>query len=131
VEALKVELDKLPYDNYEMLDIITEHLKKLVCFFWKVLLAVFCPNFKPREFACAVIVVLSSLCSLRVAANAKQNLMQASNLGVVFGPTLMRSREETMAAIMNLKYQTIVVELMINEYDAVNISKRFIKSKSL
>jgi hypothetical protein len=46
--------------------------------------------------------------------------MQASNLGVVFGPTLMRSREETMAAIMNLKYQTIVVELMVNEYDAVN-----------
>ena len=28
VEALKVELDKLPYENYEMLDIITEHLKK-------------------------------------------------------------------------------------------------------
>lgn len=57
----------------------------------------------------------------RVAENSKRNLMQASNLGVVFGPTLMRSREETMAAIMNLKYQTIVVELMINEYDAVNI----------
>ena len=47
--------------------------------------------------------------------------MQASNLGVVFGPTLMRSKEETMAAIMNLKYQTIIVELMINEYDAVNM----------
>ena len=30
VEALKVELDKLPYDNYEMLDIITGHLKKWV-----------------------------------------------------------------------------------------------------
>ncbi|CAB4002256.1 rho GTPase-activating 10 isoform X2 [Paramuricea clavata] len=82
VEAVKIELDKLPYDNYEMLDIITEHLKN-------------------------------------VAANSKQNLMQASNLGVVFGPTLMRSREETMAAIMNLKYQTIVVELMVNEYDAL------------
>lgn len=47
--------------------------------------------------------------------------MQASNLGVVFGPTLMRSKEETMAAIMNLKYQTIIVELMINEYDAVSM----------
>ena len=33
----------------------------------------------------------------------------------------MRSKEETMAAIMNLKYQTIIVELMINEYDAVNM----------
>ena len=48
--------------------------------------------------------------------------MQSSNLGVVFGPTLMRSKEETMAAIMNLKYQTIVVEMMINEYDKVNIA---------
>lgn len=55
-----------------------------------------------------------------VAANSKQNLMQASNLGVVFGPTLMRSKEQTMVAIMNLKYQTIVVELMINEYETVS-----------
>ena len=59
-----------------------------------------------------------SFCS--VAEHSTQNLMQASNLGVVFGPTLMRSKEETMAAIMNLKYQTIIVELMINEYDTVN-----------
>ena len=45
--------------------------------------------------------------------------MAASNLGVVFGPTLLRSKEETMAAIMSLKYQSIVVELMVNEYEQV------------
>lgn len=28
VQALKDELDKLPYENYEMLDIIMHHLKK-------------------------------------------------------------------------------------------------------
>lgn len=46
--------------------------------------------------------------------------MQASNLGVIFGPTLMRPKEETMAAIMSIKYQSIVVETMIKEYDKVS-----------
>ena len=46
--------------------------------------------------------------------------MAASNLGVVFGPTLMKSREESMAAIMNLKYQSVVIELLIKEFDAVS-----------
>ncbi|XP_078371210.1 rho GTPase-activating protein 26-like isoform X2 [Oculina patagonica] len=55
----------------------------------------------------------------RVAAHSNKNLMAASNLGVVFGPTLMKSREETMAAIMNLKYQSIVIELLINEFNTV------------
>ncbi|XP_015777163.1 PREDICTED: rho GTPase-activating protein 10-like [Acropora digitifera] len=55
----------------------------------------------------------------RVAAHSNKNLMAASNLGVVFGPTLMKSREESMAAIMNLKYQSIVIELLINEFDKI------------
>ena len=46
--------------------------------------------------------------------------MAASNLGVVFGPTLMKSREDSMAAIMNLKYQCVVIELLIKEFDAVS-----------
>ena len=45
--------------------------------------------------------------------------MAAGNLGVVFGPTLLRSKEETMAAIMSIKYQSIVVELMVKEYEEV------------
>jgi len=55
-----------------------------------------------------------------VAGHSNKNLMAASNLGVVFGPTLMKSREETMAAIMNLKYQSIVIELLINEFSTVS-----------
>ena len=56
--------------------------------------------------------------------------MAASNLGVVFGPTLMKSREESMAAIMNLKYQSIVIELLIKEFSTVSLKQstcRFIK----
>ncbi len=45
--------------------------------------------------------------------------MKASNLGVVFGPTLMRPERETVAAIVDIKYQNIIVELMIQEKDRV------------
>ena len=65
--------------------------------------------------------VLHSVCFPgRVAAHSNRNLMAASNLGVVFGPTLMKSREESMAAIMNLKYQSIVIELLIKEFKTVS-----------
>lgn len=47
--------------------------------------------------------------------------MAASNLGVVFGPTLMKSKEESMAAIMNLKYQSVVIELLIKEFNQVSL----------
>uniref|UniRef100_A0A8D3EDU2 Rho GTPase activating protein 10 n=1 Tax=Scophthalmus maximus TaxID=52904 RepID=A0A8D3EDU2_SCOMX len=54
-----------------------------------------------------------------VAAHSKQNLMTVANLGVVFGPTLMRPQEETMAAIMDLKFQNIVVEILIEQQEKV------------
>uniref|UniRef100_A0A8C8I3C8 Rho GTPase activating protein 10 n=1 Tax=Oncorhynchus tshawytscha TaxID=74940 RepID=A0A8C8I3C8_ONCTS len=50
-----------------------------------------------------------------VAAHSKLNLMTVANLGVVFGPTLMRPQEDTVAAIMDLKFQNIVVEILIEE----------------
>lgn len=54
-----------------------------------------------------------------MAANSKQNLMTVANLGVVFGPTLMRPQEETVAAIMDLKFQNIVVEILIEHHEKV------------
>lgn len=54
-----------------------------------------------------------------MAANSKQNLMTVANLGVVFGPTLMRPQEETVAAIMDLKFQNIVVEILIEHQEKV------------
>ncbi|KAJ8262154.1 hypothetical protein GJAV_G00163070 [Gymnothorax javanicus] len=55
----------------------------------------------------------------KVAANSKQNLMTVANLGVVFGPTLMRPQEETVAAIMDLKFQNIVVEILIEKHEKI------------
>ncbi|KAF3847430.1 hypothetical protein F7725_020458 [Dissostichus mawsoni] len=43
-----------------------------------------------------------------VSAQSQFNLMTVSNLGVIFGPTLMRSQEETVAAMMNIKFQNII-----------------------
>lgn len=57
---------------------------------------------------------VSSTC--RVSAQSQSNLMTVSNLGVIFGPTLMRSQEETVAAMMNIKFQNIVVEILIENF---------------
>uniref|UniRef100_A0A673XI02 Rho GTPase activating protein 10 n=1 Tax=Salmo trutta TaxID=8032 RepID=A0A673XI02_SALTR len=64
--------------------------------------------------------LLSSLFSpCSVAAHSKLNLMTVANLGVVFGPTLMRPQEDTVAAIMDLKFQNIVVEILIEQHEKV------------
>ncbi|KAI2653934.1 Rho GTPase-activating protein 42 [Labeo rohita] len=45
---------------------------------------------------------------VNVSTHSESNMMTVSNLGVIFGPTLMRSQEETVAAMMNIKFQNIV-----------------------
>ncbi len=55
----------------------------------------------------------------RVASYCPTNLMTVSNLGVCFGPTLMRPEEETIAAIMDIKFCNIVVEILIEYHEKV------------
>ncbi|KAG8554083.1 hypothetical protein GDO81_003653 [Engystomops pustulosus] len=55
----------------------------------------------------------------RVCEHSKENLMSPSNMGVIFGPTLMRAQEDTVAAMMNIKFQNIVVELLIEHCNKV------------
>ncbi|KPP80166.1 hypothetical protein Z043_100197 [Scleropages formosus] len=54
---------------------------------------------------------------VRVSSHSGVNLMTVPNLGVIFGPTLLRSHEETVAAMMNIKFQNIVVEILIDNYE--------------
>ncbi|KAJ3657509.1 hypothetical protein Zmor_009305 [Zophobas morio] len=54
-----------------------------------------------------------------VAGKSDKNLMTVSNLGVCFGPTLLRPEEETVASIMDLKFYNIVVEILIENYDKI------------
>jgi hypothetical protein len=59
------------------------------------------------------------MCS--VAAKSDKNLMTVSNLGVCFGPTLLRPEEETVAAIMDIKFCNVVVEILIENYEKVGL----------
>uniref|UniRef100_A0A1A7Y238 Rho GTPase-activating protein 26 n=2 Tax=Iconisemion striatum TaxID=60296 RepID=A0A1A7Y238_9TELE len=54
-----------------------------------------------------------------VASHHQFNLMTVANLGVVFGPTLLRPQEETVAAIMDIKFQNIVVEILIEHHEKI------------
>ncbi|XP_077865761.1 N-chimaerin-like [Saccoglossus kowalevskii] len=50
----------------------------------------------------------------RVTEHRSKNLMGSENLGVVFGPTLLRSPEvESLESLTNMKFQQHVVELLI------------------
>lgn len=45
--------------------------------------------------------------------------MSVFNLGVVFGPTLLRAAEETLAAILDIKFNNVVIEILIENYDLI------------
>lgn len=66
---------------------------------------------KNREMLELIIRHLVNVCE-----HSKENLMTPSNMGVIFGPTLMRAQEDTVAAMMNIKFQNIVVEILIEHY---------------
>lgn len=54
----------------------------------------------------------------RVTQNEKDTLMNAENLGIVFGPTLMRAPDlDAMTALNDIRYQRQVVETLIKNED--------------
>lgn len=50
--------------------------------------------------------------------------MTPSNMGVIFGPTLMRAKEETVAAMLDIKFQNIVIEILIEGCKKVHPRRR-------
>lgn len=69
---------------------------------------------KNREMLELLIKHLVNVCS-----HSEDNLMTPSNMAVIFGPTLMRAQEETVAAMLDIKFQNIVVEILIEEYKKI------------
>ncbi|XP_034740981.1 N-chimaerin isoform X2 [Etheostoma cragini] len=56
----------------------------------------------------------------RVTQNEKFNLMNAENLAIVFGPTLMRGPNlDAMTALNDIRYQRQVVEVLIKNEDTL------------
>ncbi|KAB5522794.1 hypothetical protein PHYPO_G00163510 [Pangasianodon hypophthalmus] len=64
-----------------------------------------------REMLQLLIKHLVSVCS-----QSSENLMTPSNMGVIFGPTLLRAEVETVAAMLDIKFQNIVIEILIEDY---------------
>ncbi|XP_054708182.1 rho GTPase-activating protein 26-like isoform X2 [Uloborus diversus] len=58
----------------------------------------------------------------KIAKLSSKNLMTISNLGICFGPTLLRPEEETVAAIMDIKFGNIVVEILIENHEKIFMS---------
>lgn len=63
--------------------------------------------------------LLSSLSVHSVCSHSEDNRMTPSNMAVIFGPTLMRAQVETVAAMLDIKFQNIVVEILIEEHKKV------------
>lgn len=63
----------------------------------------------------------SAVCLHRVSEN-EENKMSPSNLGIVFGPTLLRplvSTDMPMIALLESSYQAVLVEFLITHHDKV------------
>lgn len=56
----------------------------------------------------------------RVTQNEKFNLMNAENLAIIFGPTLMRApNTDAITALNDIRYQRQVVEVLIKNEDVL------------
>lgn len=98
---------KLPEVHRQMLELIIRHLRRFVII---------------RFLQTDGLFYASNDNFCRVADLSNENRMTVGNLGVCFGPTLLRPKEETMAAIMDIKFCNVVVEVLITNCAQV---KRF------
>uniref|UniRef100_A0A8C5SH33 Chimerin 2 n=1 Tax=Laticauda laticaudata TaxID=8630 RepID=A0A8C5SH33_LATLA len=56
----------------------------------------------------------------KITMNEKENFMNAENLGIVFGPTLMRPPEDsTLATLNDMRYQKLIVQILIENEDVL------------
>ncbi|XP_041064044.1 rho GTPase-activating protein 29-like isoform X2 [Carcharodon carcharias] len=62
----------------------------------------------------------------RVAEKEEENKMSASNLGIIFGPTLIRPRQTdataSLSSLVDYPYQAQMVELFITHYEKIFVS---------
>lgn len=66
-----------------------------------------------------IFIILIFIILYRIANHSDKNKMNVSNLGVCFGPTLLRQEEETIAGIMDIKFGNVVVEILVESCDKV------------
>eukprot|EP00047_Mylnosiga_fluctuans_P004739 m.236284 g.236284 ORF g.236284 m.236284 type:complete len:948 (-) comp12952_c0_seq1:298-3141(-) len=65
----------------------------------------------------------------RVSELSEINKMKPSNLGIVFGPTLLRNETDTLDTLMDMPHQTVMAELMIEH--CYTIFTRYLQSHNV
>lgn len=58
-------------------------------------------------------------CLYRVMEHSNSNRMTTQNIGIVFGPTLMRPQSDCANMAINMVYQNQAVELILSEYNQI------------
>lgn len=65
----------------------------------------------------------TTLCPHRVTEQAEENKMTASNLGIIFGPTLIKPRqtdaEVSLSSLVDYPYQALMVELLVRHFQTI------------
>uniref|UniRef100_A0A8C2F1N9 Rho GTPase activating protein 42b n=1 Tax=Cyprinus carpio TaxID=7962 RepID=A0A8C2F1N9_CYPCA len=136
--ASDMDLDSDTWDNKTITSGLKNYLRLVFCADGVLIyLVCFLPESDDQNYrVCAVHALVHKLPDknkemleilikhlLNVSTHSENNMMTVSNLGVIFGPTLMRSQEETVAAMMNIKFQNIVVEILIENFEKASESK--------
>lgn len=67
--------------------------------------------------------LITTLYYHRVTEQAEENKMTASNLGIIFGPTLVKPRqtdaEVSLSSLVDYPYQALMVELLVRHFQTV------------
>ncbi|KAM4642776.1 rho GTPase-activating protein 29 isoform 2-T2 [Discoglossus pictus] len=72
----------------------------------------------------------------RVTEEVEENKMSASNLGIIFGPTLIRPRQTdatiSLSSLVDYPYQARIVELLVGYYDKIfDVSRNMINAEEI
>ncbi len=68
---------------------------------------------------CVCTYVCVRMCVCRVVEKGHINKMLATNVAIVFGPTVMRAEVDSIEMATLMPIQNGIIEIMVNEYDSI------------